>query len=125
LSLLSLALITSVAFAATTHRVATPTISTTPAVSDTAVDSVVDDLQGVVVLCATQPKSQAFTDAWTSWLREHPDADVEVTINEVVRRANSTSSMTRGLAAPGSYHVPDRRISEHMRVTARSVRLRR
>jgi hypothetical protein len=124
-SLLGLALVTSAVFAATPLQVATPTISAKPAVSGTAVDSVVDDLQGIVVLCATQPKSQAFTNAWTRWLRDHPNADVEVTINEVLRRANTTSSMTRGFAAPGSYHVPDRRIAEHMRVTARSIRLRR
>lgn len=86
-------------------------------------DSTVDDLRGVVVLCATQPGSSAFTNAWAAWLREHPDADVETTISEVLRRANTTSSMTRGLASPASYHVRDERIADHMRVTARSIRL--
>ena len=117
-SLICLILFSSAVFAAA------PQLST-PMVSATSVERTVDDLQGVVVLCATQPGSSAFTDAWINWVRAHPTADIEATISEVLSRANSTSSMTRGFAAPGSYHVPGRRIAEHMRVSARSVRLRR
>jgi len=90
-----------------------------------ATSATVDDLQGIVVLCATKPGSVEFTNAWAAWLRQHPAADVERTISEVLRRAASTRSMTQGGATPSAYHVSNERIAEHMRITARSIRLER
>lgn len=62
-----------------------------------AIDSVVDDLASIVVLCATQPQSAEFKNAWTTWIRQHhqPGMDINAVIKDVFNRAkayNSTQS---------------------------------
>ena len=62
-----------------------------------AIDSVVDDLQGIVVLCATQPQSAEFKNAWTTWVRQHhqPGMDIDAVINDVLKRASAYNSTQR------------------------------
>jgi hypothetical protein len=55
-------------------------------------DSVAEDLQKIVVLCATSdPGSPAITREWKKWLQQHaPDGkDLTATIEEVLRRADA------------------------------------
>ena len=56
-----------------------------------AVDSVVDYLDGIVVLCATQPQSVEFKNAWTTWVHQHhqPGMDIDAVINDVLTRARA------------------------------------
>lgn len=89
-----------------------------------AAESVAQDLQRIVVLCATEPASDRFDQAWTAWLMEHPNADVESTIRTVITRAGTIRSMSLVGAEP----TPPRRhpsrdtIAEHMRMLASSAR---
>ena len=55
------------------------------------VESVIPELQGVVVLCATKPNSQELADAWTEYLEYHydDDTDLDQLINTVISRANA------------------------------------
>jgi|GEM_PF-5826852 len=54
-------------------------------------DSVAKDLQRIVVLCATEPQSAEFDGAWSQYLEEHyePDLDVDGLIEEVLLRAEA------------------------------------
>ena len=58
---------------------------------DTGVDSVADNLQKIVVLCATKPQSAEFDQAWTLYLKEHykPGLNVDRLINKVLSRAET------------------------------------
>jgi hypothetical protein len=62
-----------------------------------AVDSVVDELAGIVVLCATQPQSVEFKNAWTTWVRQHhqPGMDIDAVINDVLTRARAYNATQR------------------------------
>ena len=70
---------------------------TAPDTDAQAIDSVVDDLQGIVVLCATQPKSVTFKNAWTTWVRQHyqPGMDIDAVISDVLKRASAYNSTQR------------------------------
>jgi hypothetical protein len=50
-----------------------------------------DALQEVVVLCATQPESESLKREWSSFLRNHytPDMNINALIDDVVTRAES------------------------------------
>ena len=52
-------------------------------------DSVAEDLQRVVVLCAIGPGSQQFEDAWAVYVQRHvkPDADVDALIESILDTA--------------------------------------
>ncbi|MDJ0926070.1 MAG: hypothetical protein QNJ73_00350 [Gammaproteobacteria bacterium] len=54
-------------------------------------ESVVPELQGVVVLCATKPNSAELEDAWTEYLEYHydDDTDLDRLIDTVISRANA------------------------------------
>ena len=66
---------------------------TSPGGSDPGTtDSVAEDLQKIVVLCATsEPGSREFASEWRNWLRKHHQEgdDVNATINDVLRRADT------------------------------------
>ena len=68
-----------------------------PDTEPVAIDSVVDDLSGIVVLCATQPQSAEFKNAWTTWVRQHhqPGMDIDAVINDVLTRASAYNSTQR------------------------------
>ena len=55
------------------------------------IDSVVDDLQGIVVLCATEPDSTEFMDQWRDYIRLHKigKADLGPLIFRVVNDAEA------------------------------------
>jgi len=52
---------------------------------------VADDLQRIVVLCATEPRSAEFDRSWRQYLEEYyePDLDVDGLIEEVLLRAEA------------------------------------
>ena len=56
----------------------------------------VDELQAIVVMCATEPHSVAFAQAWQAWVVDHPDADITSVVDDVVRRAATIRSFARG-----------------------------
>ena len=60
------------------------------------------DLDQVIALCATEPGSQKFDQAWLNWLAENPDADVYGAVETVVSRAGTVRSM----AIPGMAPAP-------------------
>ena len=55
------------------------------------VESVIPELQGIVVLCATEPASKAFETAWAAYVEEHEVAadDLDELIADVLRRAQA------------------------------------
>lgn len=87
-------------------------------------DPATEALQRIVVLCATEPGSARFDQAWTAWVRNHPQADLEATIRSVTSRASTIRSM--GLS--GLEPTPPKRqpspeaVAEHMRALATSAR---
>ena len=63
---------------------------TNPAGGDPGVsESVMPDLQAIIVLCATEPASQDFKRQWTAFIRKHhkPDTDIDRLIDEVMSQA--------------------------------------
>ena len=54
-----------------------------------AVDSVSDDLQNIVVLCATRHESGQLHTQWAEYLRKHynGDMDIDALIKEITRQA--------------------------------------
>ncbi len=71
------------------------------ALSGQASLAAVDELQTIVVLCATEPHSTAFAEAWQTWVAEHPKANITEVVDDVVRRAATIRSFMRG-GAPAS-----------------------
>ena len=60
------------------------------------------DLDQVIALCATEPGSQRFDQAWLNWLAENPQADVYGAVETVLSRAGTLRSM----AIPGMSPAP-------------------
>ena len=54
-------------------------------------DSVAEDLQRIVVLCATEPESEAFKTAWVSYVRTHrvTERNLDALIDDVIQRAQA------------------------------------
>lgn len=73
---------------------------TAPDTKPSTIDSVVDELAGIVVLCATQPQSAEFKNAWTTWVRQHhqPCMDIDAVIHDVLKRASAYNGTQRGSA---------------------------
>ena len=91
-----------------------------------ALESVQSDLQKIVVLCATEPGSPRFDAAWTAWVRDNPDADLERTIDTVLSRAGTIRSMSVSGLEPKK---PDRQpstdvIADRMRALGTAARAR-
>jgi hypothetical protein len=59
--------------------------------SPVPVDSVAEDLQKIVVLCATEPTSEAFKTEWAKYIEMHPVAaeDLDALIDDVLERADA------------------------------------
>jgi len=57
--------------------------------STRTVDSVAEDLQRIVVLCATEPDSPAFERAWSAYVQRHTvaAAELEPLIDDILERA--------------------------------------
>lgn len=87
-----------------------------------AADSVAEDLQKVVVLCATQPDSYDFNRAWTDYLKSHQVMEGEIAplIKDVLDRAGKYQS------ASGEFNqVPREKTGKHMRQMWEKYRKRR
>ncbi len=56
-----------------------------------------EDLNQVIMLCATEPTSERFAAAWLDWIERNPEADIYAAVNTVVSRAGTFRSM----AIPG------------------------
>ena len=87
-------------------------------------NSAANDLQKIVVLCATQPGSTAFDTAWIAWVKANPQADLDDTIRRVVSQAGTMRSMSGpGMAPtrPSRHPTPDA-IAERMRWLASANR---
>jgi hypothetical protein len=76
------------------------------------------DLDQVIALCATEPGSRRFDQAWLHWLAENPDADVYGAVETVLSRAGTVRSMaipgmspTPGGRAPDQDAIADRMLS--------------
>ena len=65
-------------------------------------------LDQVIVLCATEPGSARFDDAWLAWLAANPDADVEGAVRTVISRSGTFRSM----AIPGMQPQPQTRAAK-------------
>ena len=57
--------------------------------STVPVDSVAEDLQKIVVLCATEPSSDEFETEWASYIEKHPVTaeNLDALIEDVLERA--------------------------------------
>jgi hypothetical protein len=111
----------SLAFAPT--RAFAATSSTAEAsYRDHQTHSVGDELSGVVVLCATEPGSANFNEAWTRWLDNNPSADIDQAIDTVLGKARTIRSMTMGGIEPTAVptRLTDNQIATHMRDLASS-----
>ena len=53
----------------------------------------VAQLQKVVALCATEPGSARFQQAWRDWVRANPQADIDATIRSVISQAGTLDSL--------------------------------
>lgn len=83
-------------------------------------------LDQVVALCATEPGSWRFDQAWLSWLAANPDADVYRAVETVVSRAGTVRSMAvPGMKPTPRGHKPDpQAISDRMLSLAGKPRAR-
>jgi len=70
------------------RQVAPQAIAVDPA-STVPVDSVAEDLQKIVVLCATEPSSDEFETEWASYIEKHPVTaeNLDALIEDVLERA--------------------------------------
>jgi hypothetical protein len=62
-------------------------------------------LDRVITLCATEPGSRRFDQAWLNWLADNPQADVYGAVETVLSRAGTIRSM----AIPGMTPAPQGR----------------
>jgi hypothetical protein len=72
--ILRIAISTSLLFLVTSSLMAQDTKTATITSKEpktVQIDSVVDDLQGIVVLCATEPDSKEFMEQWRAYIRLH------------------------------------------------------
>lgn len=74
-------------------------------------DSVVPELQGIVVLCATEPKSDEFKKQWAAYVRHNykPGMNLDAVIKDVLRRADAYRTHQRS----GSKHLPTRSVQSN------------
>jgi hypothetical protein len=79
------------------------------------------DLDQVIMLCATDPGSARFDQAWLQWLDANPDADVDAAVGTVISRSGTIRSM----AIPGMQPVPRGRRPDPDAVAERMLSLAR
>lgn len=60
-------------------------------------ESVVPELQGIVVLCATEPQSAEFKKQWAAYVRGNykPGVNIDTVIKDVLRRADEYNAKKR------------------------------
>ena len=61
-------------------------------------ESVIPELQGIVVLCATEPQSAEFKKQWAAYVRGNykPGMNIDTVIKDVLRRADEHKAKKRG-----------------------------
>ena len=88
-------------------------------------ESVIPELQGVVVLCATEPESAEFQTQWAAYLRKNykRDMDIHAVIDDVLERADAYRAKQRSDSKPSSIRaVQSNDITrKNMRSTATKV----
>jgi hypothetical protein len=77
------------------------------------------DLDQVIALCATEPGSRRFDQAWLRWLTENPRADVYGAVETVLSRAGTVRSM----AIPGISPAPGGRAPDQGAIADRMLSL--
>ncbi len=84
------------------------------------------DLDQVIALCATEPGSQRFDQAWLAWLAQNPEADVYRAVETVVSRSGTVRSMAiPGMTPALQGQQPDRQaIADRMLSLAGKPRAR-
>ena len=88
--------------------------------------SVAYDLQQIAVLCATQPGSQQFEQAWSAWVAANPDADINRTIESVLSQAGTLQSLSAVARDPALKRPTRAELTEYMTLLAsRAQRSRR
>lgn len=92
------------------------------ALSGHTVLAAVDELQTIVVLCATAPHSTAFTQAWQTWVAEHPNANIAEVVDDVVRRAATIRSFARGGGLASGERLRDGEVHARMTRLARQAK---
>ena len=77
----------------------------------------IPELSEIVVLCATEPGSADFDQAWTRWVAANPQADIDKTVADVIGRATTMRSMTSSAAEVRSVRsrLSEEEIAENMR----------
>lgn len=92
---------------------------------DTAIDSVIPELQGIVVLCAKQPDSSQFRTAWINYLKSNRVKRSELggLIFQVINDAEAYGGNHNMRRRESPYEARDRRKRTYdmMRDTAESV----
>ena len=79
------------------------------------------DLDQVIMLCATDPGSARFDQAWLQWLDANPDADVDSAVGTVISRSGTLRSM----ALPGMQPAPRGRKPDPDAIAERMLSLAR
>jgi len=76
---------------------AAPAVTAAPAVP---ADSTVDDLQRIVVLCATDPEAEALPAQWAAYVEEHAVTaeELDPLIADILRRAAALRRADQGQA---------------------------
>ena len=79
-------------------------------------------LQQLIMLCASEPGSPRFDEAWVDWVRKNPEEDIADAVAQIIGRAQSLRSMSSGGTAPGSYRVSSAQLAEHMQLLGANIR---
>ena len=81
-------------------------------------------LQKVVALCATQPGSAQFQQAWSDWVRANPQADIEATVQSVISQAGTLDSMSAVARDPSrsTRRPSNAELTEYMQLLATRAR---
>jgi hypothetical protein len=60
-------------------------------------ESVIPEMQGIVVLCATEPQSAEFKKQWTAYVRGNykPGMNIDTVIDDVLKRADAFRARQR------------------------------
>jgi hypothetical protein len=88
-------------------------------------ESVVPELQGIVVLCATQPQSVEFKKQWADYVRGtyKPGMNIDAVINDVIRRAGAYRARQRKgtISTPARAVKPNEETKKMMHDTAKAI----
>lgn len=87
-------------------------------------ESVIPELQSVVVLCATKPNSPELADVWSSYLQHHYDenTNLDQLISTVISRANAHRQNQHSRSGKQTFSRQQRnQIEEFLHDTAKPI----